>query len=411
MSKVIWYCHHYAGSPTKGMSYRPYYLTKAFNQAGMNAYVIGANNHHLMQGEVEQTGPVHLDGSEDIPFITIKTKPYAGNGIGRMVNALGYAWGLKRHYRKLINITGKPDAIIVSSGHPFHFPVMKKIAKKLKAKLIFEVRDLWPLSLQQLTNLSSWHPLCLWLSTIEKSAYKNADHVVTLLDNSFEHMQSKGLSEVRFKIIPNGLSLDDYRQSQPIDLGLLTTLQTLRQSGQFLLGYTGALGPPNAMEYLIDAMALLAKKHLPIHAVLVGNGGLKVQLEQKARALGLSNITFVDAIPKKQIPSLLKEMDGLYLGWNDASIYEYGVSPNKVFDYMMASKPIIESGGSPTKLIEQVGCGINCKAASGQDIADAIVNLATLSDKERKEMGLRGKQYVMEHHNYETLAKAYIQLL
>ena len=192
-AKTIWYCHHYAGSPSMGMSYRPYYLTKEFIQAGHNAYVISASYHHLLQKPKLQSKPVVMDMVDEVSFITLKVRKYLGNGLPRLLNMLGYARGFKRHFKKIEKITGKPDVIIVSSSHPFHFPTLKKIAKRYDAKIIFEVRDLWPLSLLELLKISKSHPMIKWLSRIERQAYQGSDAVVSLLKQSLPYMHSKGL--------------------------------------------------------------------------------------------------------------------------------------------------------------------------------------------------------------------------
>jgi glycosyltransferase involved in cell wall biosynthesis len=409
--KTIWYCHHYAGSPSLGMSYRPYYLTKEFSKAGHNAYVISASFHHLLQKEKQQTKPVEMQTVDDVAFITLKVKKYLGNGLPRLLNMLGYAWGFKRHFKKIAQITGKPDVIIVSSSHPFHFPYLNKLAKRVNAKIIFEVRDLWPLSLLELLKVPQWHPMIRWLARIERQAYQRADAVVSLLKEALPYMKSKGLKEQQFHVIPNGTSCDLFRQAKPLAAQMQKKLNTLLSSGAFLLGYAGAMGKPNALEYLIAAMADAKITDLPIHCIILGDGNLKAQLEQEVIRLGLENVSFFSSIPKYEIPAFLKELDGFYLGWNQVELYKYGVSPNKLFDYMMAGKPIIESGGSPHSLIEEIRCGIRCEAQNPEAIAEAISKLYFTPVEERVAMGKRGIAAIENNFDYKILAKQYIELL
>lgn len=408
--KTIWYCHHYAGSPVRGMSFRPFYLTREFIKAGLNAYVIGASFHHLQANREEQVNDVLLDESENIPFITLKTPAYEGNGLGRLRNMISYAFGFKRYLNKLISITGIPNVIIASSVHPFHYPVLEKIAKKYGAKIIFEVRDLWPLSLQHLLKMSSWHPLVVWLRWIEKRAYRRAFCIVSTLDNAFLYLKNQGVSPERFRFIPNGTSTSAYENIQPLSFAVAKKIEALKKSGQFLLGYAGAFGKPNALEYLIDAMAMLEKKKVAVHCILIGQGNLKTVLIEKAKSLRLSSITFFPQISKLEIPPFLSQMDALYLGWNEADIYQYGVSPNKIFDYMMAGKPIIESGGSPARMIEAIGCGMSCRAEAPQEIADCILKMSDLSKTERDRMGQKGRNHVKAVYEYANIARNYLDL-
>lgn len=408
--KTIWYCHHYAGSPSLGMSYRPYYLTREFNKKTHNAYVISANEHHLLQKKCPQTKAVELKEIDGVPFVQLKTRPYRGNGLGRIFNMLQYALRFRFNFKKIINITGKPDVIIVSCSHLFHYPVLERIAKKYQAKLFFEVRDLWPQSLIDLLKISPYNPLVLWLARIERKAYRNANGVVSLLDAALPYMQKKGLDEKRFFVIPNGASIELFQSYNVLSKHINDRILELKAKGQFLLGYAGALGSPNAMEYLVSAMKYIAQQKLPIHCIIVGEGSHKLQLEHEANRLDLDNITFFPAISKYEIPPFLHSMDALYLGWSDEEIYQYGVSPNKMFDYMMSGKPIIESGGKVNGLIHQFSCGIQCDASQPMIIAEAIINMYKTSVEDRAAMGLRGKNAVEKFYEYGILAQKYHEL-
>ena len=409
-SKIIWYCHPYAGAPSLGMSYRPYYLTREFSKAGHNAFVIAASFHHLLRDPIEQSTPVRLCDVDGVSFITLKTRTYQGNGAGRFANMLEYARRFKKHFKAILALTGKPDVIIVSSAHPFHYPVLAGLAKRLKAKLIFEVRDLWPKSLQELMNIPAWHPLVLWLAYIEKRALRNADEVVTVLNGAFPYMRQKGLSKERFHVIPNGTSLDETEAKASVNDELLKLIQDKKRAGQFLIGYAGALGRPNAMQYFLEAFVILAAQKKPMHAFIVGEGHLKNELIAFAKSHQLDNVTFYPAIPKAQVQAFLNQMDALYLGWNQAEIYRYGVSPNKMFDYMRAARPILESGGAKTGIVDETGCGFRCEAENPAAIAGLVTQVMALSEAERDAMGQKGFDEIHKKYDYQILARQYAAL-
>ena len=309
-----------------------------------------------------------------------------------------------------MKLTGKPDVIIVSSAHPFHFKTLEKLAKKHGAMLIFEVRDLWPLSLIQLAKLHPLHPLALWIASLEKRAYQRADAVVSLLDKALPYMQSKGLAPERFHVIPNGTNPGMFRLPEKLPEAMDDRIQAVKQTGAFLMGYAGALGEPNALKHLISAMKHLADQQYNIHLFLLGEGGLKADLEAHAAHENLANITFFNGIAKHEVPGFLKQMDVLYLGWNAVDLYQYGVSPNKIFDYMMSETPIIESGGAPDSMIERLGCGVRCEAANPVAIMNAILQMHELSDEQRLAIGARGKRAVELKYDYQVLAHDYMCL-
>ena len=100
-----------------------------------------------------------------------------------------------------------PDVIIVSSASPL--PIWKAYlwSKRFNSKLIFEVRDIWPLSLMELGQIKKYNPLIILLQITENFAYKVSDYVVSVLPKAFEHMKHHGLEKQRFKYIPNGINL------------------------------------------------------------------------------------------------------------------------------------------------------------------------------------------------------------
>jgi glycosyltransferase involved in cell wall biosynthesis len=105
-------------------------------------------------------------------------------------------------------------------------------------------------------------------------------------------------------------------------------------------------------------------------------------------------------------------MDALFLGWNRLSLYRYGISPNKLMDYMMAAKPVIhavEAGNDP---VSESGCGISCAPEDPEAIARAVLDLMRrCTPEERSAMGQRGKDYVLQHHSYATLASQFLEVM
>ena len=114
---------------------------------------------------------------------------------------------------------------------------------------------------------------------------------------------------------------------------------------------------------------------------------------------------FLDPVNKSAIPTLLSKFDVCYIGGQRTSLYRFGISPNKLMDYMMAAKPIInaiEAGNDP---VQEAGCGITVPPENPQAIVNAVRCLMAMSEEDRTEMGLRGQRYVQENHDYRVLAK------
>lgn len=114
---------------------------------------------------------------------------------------------------------------------------------------------------------------------------------------------------------------------------------------------------------------------------------------------------------KAAIPSLLASMDVCYIGLQKQSLFRFGVSPNKLMDYMIAGKPIIHAIEAGNDLVAESGCGISVPPEDPDAIANAIKRLMSMSPAEREEMGRRGREYVIANHDYNILAKKFLEAI
>ncbi|UGA40746.1 glycosyltransferase family 4 protein [Chromobacterium haemolyticum] len=183
-------------------------------------------------------------------------------------------------------------------------------------------------------------------------------------------------------------------------------LAELKAQGRFLIGYAGGHGLANALDYLLEAAARL--KDAPLSFVLVGDGPDKPALAARAAELGLDNVMLLPAIAKRAVPGFLAEMDALFIGWRKLPIYRFGINPNKLFDYLMAGKPVIHSVEAGNDMVKDAGAGISVGAEDPAAIADAARRMAALPLAEREAMGVAGRAYVLEHHDYAVLARRFL---
>ena len=400
----IWIINQYAGSPHYGMNYRSYYLAKEFVHNSHSVTLFSASFSHLFKHLPKTEGTFTKESIDNIDYIWVKTPTYANSkSIKRILNMLVFMFKL---FFYNIYKAPKPDIIIISSLSLF--PVLNALlwSKLLKVPFIFEVRDIWPLTLVELGSISTSHPLVRVLAWIEKIGYKKASAVVSVLPNAKEHMLSKGLKGSKFVHIPNGVDLTEVSSPQPL------SLQTLKQipTEKFIVGYLGTLGIANAMQYLLDT-AKIVQKHNKIHFVIVGSGGEKPTLENFAKKEQLHNVIFIDAIDKTQVQSMLKTFDLCYIGWHNQAIYRFGVSANKLFDYMYSTKPILHSISVDNDIVTHAQCGLRVNAEDVDAIAEGILQLHAMSPEARREMGEKAKTYVINNHSYKSLASNYLKLL
>ena len=400
--------NHYAGSPELGMEYRHYYLGKEWVKMKHSVTIVAASYSHLRTYQPEITQIFNEEVIDGIKYIWLKTPSYYGNGAGRIWNMFVFITRLFLFSKKILKIT-KPEAVIASSTYPLDIFPASRIARRIKAKLIFEVHDLWPLTPMELGNYSKLHPFILLVQFAENYAYRNADQVVSMLPLALDHMAKHGLKPDKFNYIPNGIDVSGWNSKLSIPDEYKILINKLTSDDKILVGYAGSIGIANALDSLVDAAKLLADEKISF--LVVGKGSEKQRLIQKVTDYNLSNFFFINPVYRELIPSLLSKFDIVYIGLKRQKLFRFGISPNKLIDYMMAARPVIHSIESGNDLVKESGCGISAEAENPESVARAIKTLVQLDKVKREEMGLKGKEYVIRNHNYESLSQQFVWIL
>jgi glycosyltransferase involved in cell wall biosynthesis len=401
--------NHYAGSSRHGMDYRQFYLAREWAKRGHHVTMVAASASHLRIKAPEIKGDLTEEDIEGIRYIWLRTPRYRGNGVDRALNMLVFIGQLLRHKARLVR-DYRPDAVIAASTYPLDMLPACQIARNCDAKLIYEVHDLWPLSLIELGGMSPRHPFVMLMQWAEDFSYRNADRVASTLPRADVHMRAHGMAEHKFAYIPNGVSVDEWDGDRaPLPQEHSATLARLRCEGRFLMGYAGTHGLSNGLHTVLDAARCLQEQGVTV--VLVGHGPEKEALQQRARRLCLPNVVFLPPIPKRTIPTFLEAMDALFLGMKRMSLYRFGISPTKLIDYMMAGKPVILGNDLGNDLVAETGCGVTVPSEDPLAIASAVTHVMSLGPDGRETMGLRGRDYVLANHDFALLAQRFLQIM
>lgn len=403
MNKNIWIINQYTGSPYHGMNYRSYYLAKEFIKSGYQVTIFTGSYSHLFQNLPKTQGVFTKEKIDGINYVWVKTPQYKkSKSIGRVFNMIVFMFFLF-----FVNIfkMEKPDKIIISSLSLF--PVINAYvwSKLLKRKFIFEIRDMWPQTLIELGGVSPLNPLVLFMKGFEWFGYKKAEYVVSLLPNTRDYMIVNGMNKNKFYYIPNGVVEDKKSNGFHIEY-----LENKIPSDKFIVGYAGTIGIANALEYLINVAILLKDNH-KIFFVLTGAGGDKEKLLDKCKDNNLNNVLFLNAIPKQQINKLLNLYDVCYIGWHKNALYRFGISANKIFEYMLNHKPIIHSYSGSHDPIKEANCGWTVESENIESLKETIVKISELPKNELEKIGDNGYNYVLKYHEYTKLSDQYKELL
>lgn len=297
---------------------------------------------------------------------------------------------------------GKIDLVWGTSPPIFQAVSAALLARWRRVPFLLEVRDLWPyfavasgvLRSTLVIRLSRW---------LERQLYRAADVVVVNSPGFVQHVSARGAKRV--ELIPNGVDCEAF-----IDADIVGDIRgQLGINNGFLVLYAGAHGLSNDLITVLRAAEEL-KSDPGIHIVLVGAGKEKANLIAQAQAWELTQVHFIDPVPKQRMPEVLAQADaGLaILMAIDAYKTTY---PNKIFDYMAASLPVLCAiDGVIRDVIEKGQAGLYVEPGNPSALADSILQLA--ADRASvKQMGEAGRRWVCARYDRSNLASDFAVIM
>ena len=372
-----------------------------FNQFALPRTAPGGTRHVELFEKLETWSAVVLAGRRSMLdqslvddhgcLETVPVTRFRGNGPSRVLNWATYSIGalVKGMARRPV------DVVYGSSPHLGAAVAGYAVAKVHGARFVLEVRDLWPQILADAGLLSETHPMFRLLKQLERFLYRRADTIVVLARGSIDVIVNEGVDAAKIRFLPNGADTCDFDVDRDRD-----DLRSEFGFSDTTIVYAGAHGPANGLGLVLDAAEDL--QDLDVTFVLVGDGVAKAELVADAGRRGLSNVEFRDPISKAQIPELLAAADvGLHC-LADIPLFQHGVSPNKLYDYMAAGLPVLtNTAGEVAAMVEEAAAG---EAVSPDGIADGVRYLHGLSSTARLKLGESGREWMAANRSRRAIA-------
>ena len=395
MSKNIWIFNHYAITPNLPGGTRHFDFGKELAKRGYKVTIFASSFRHSLLKETKEYKQNNfiIEDYEGVRFVWLKTFPCSGNDWRRVINMLSYSI---RAYKVAGDLEiEKPDIIIGSSVHLFAVFTAYLLSKKYKTPFIMEVRDLWPQTLIDM-GMSKWHPFVILLGILEKFLYKRANKIIILLPKANEYIEKLGVPKNKIVWIPNGVDLERFKVNED-------NSHLKHDKSCFIITYTGAIGKTNNLDVLVEAAEILKKDYPDIKFIFIGDGTEKERLVRMANEKNLDNVEFNKAVSKNEVSKILYKSDALILLLRNSPLYKYGISLNKLFDYLASGKPIIFSSNSINNPVEEAKTGITVSPDNPEKLAEAIIMLYKMPEEKRSEMGKNGRSYVEKYYSINIL--------
>lgn len=408
----IWILNQYAVPSSVPGGTRHFDLSKELVRKGYRITIFASGWDYATgkDAQLDQSEVCKEENIQGVKFVWLRTLPYRKNDWRRVLNMLSFAF---RSVRAGAKLSTTPDVIVGSSVHLFAGLAGYMLARKKKARFIFEIRDLWPQVLIDTGNYSKRDIRIHLMKLLERFLYQKAEKIISVLPETARYITELGIPGDKIIYVPNGVNLDpfvDVDTHLPKDLE--TGLALLRSQNKFLVGYTGAHSISNNVETLLKAARIIQEQGLDkIHFLLVGEGTEKAALVSLASQWRLANVRFVDPLPRSCMPTFLCQLDAAVMIFKRSDVYKYGVSPNKLFAYMASAIPVAFAVESPNDPVSESQCGLSVPPEDPEALAEAIIELSRMPEEEREAMGRRGREYVEKYHDISMLAEKFIQCI
>lgn len=299
--------------------------------------------------------------------------------------------------------SGRADVVVVSSPTFFSIFSAWVLAKVKRARLVVEVRDLWPAIFVELGVLTNRQAIWL-LERLELWAYRTADAVVVVSEGFRDDLLRRGIDAAKVHTIRNGVDLSRFQPGGDPAPG---RARLGIAEGEALVLYIGAHGISHGLVTVADAADRLRDRS--VHVAFVGEGAAKRELEERVSDLGLTKVSLHPGVARDEVASLLAAADVCLVPLRDIPLFSTFI-PSKIFEYFGAGKAVVGAvRGEPAEILRGGGALV-VDPGDPNALAGAIA-LLTDDPERRATMGVRSRQYVEEHFDRRRLAGRYREIL
>ena len=411
--KKIWILNHYASTDYDDQGGRHYGIAKYLRREGYEPVIFCCNKiHNTNRFCFNNDNLVNelTDEATDVPYVFLRGRDYSGSGKKRVLNMLDFYRNLKKIAPAYAKKSGKPDIIYASSVHPLTLVAGIKLARRYGVKCICEVRDLWPESIVEYSDsLSKDNPIIKVLYAGEKWIYKKCDALIFTFENGYDYIRERGWTQAvpREKVfyVNNGVDLEIFNYNKD---AYLIQDEDLEDDDRINIIYTGSIRKVNNLGRLLDIAKLI--RNDKIRFLVWGDGDELEPLRKRLEDEKITNVVFKGKVDKKYIPYITSKAYINFAHNNPSKLFKYGISFNKIFDYMAAGRPILVDFECNSNPVINIGAEISTQGYTCEDIAHAIEAAAEMSGEKYRalcENSIKGAK----RYDYKQLAKELINVI
>ena len=391
----IWVFNHYA-DPPDGLSTRSFDLARRMVERGHQVAIFSsAFSHYSFTNQRQIKWPFLWteEWIQGVRFVWIRTVPYQRNDFRRVLNMISF--GLAAWVAGVAS-GPRPDIVSGVTVHPLAALAGWGVARWHRSRYFIEVTDLWPQSLIDLGAFSQRSLPARLLRALERFLYQRAERIVMLWRHTDDYVRSLGIPTAKILWLTHGVEVARYADLRRYEGA---------PDAPFRIMYLGAFVASMAIDVILDAAEILLRRgRSDIEFRLIGAGTYRADIIAQADRMHLTNVVFPGAVQKPEIGRVMNDADAFIFGVRDAPLYRYGMSLNKLTDYLVGGRPIIYYGRSTYNPVEEAAAGFSVPPDDPVAVAAAIEQLVALPPEKRMILGENGRSWALQYHNIPALA-------
>ncbi|NEW61215.1 glycosyltransferase family 4 protein [Sulfurovum sp. bin170] len=337
----------------------------------------------------------HIDGVD-----VIRVWSYMTSNIGLFKRVLDYfSFSFMSFW---VGLFQKSDIIVATSPQFFTTWAAWGLSKIKRKPWIFELRDIWPESIQSVGAIKHSMTLNI-LEKIELALYRDADRVVAVTDAFKKNLIARGVDGDKISVVTNGSNIELFNiKNKNQEL-----IKELNLEDKFIIGYIGTHGMAHSLDFIIKSISKIDDDS--IHFLFIGNGAVKDKIVKLAEELNLRNITFLDSIKKELVPKYLSIVDVSLAPLKKSDTFK-SVIPSKIFEASAMQKPtLLGVEGEAQKIIKRYGAGVCYEPENEEDFIEKIYLLK--NDTKLYNSLKKGCMVLASAYNRKKLAKKMLDIL
>lgn len=400
--KRVWFVCHYSMPPEYEQRIKTQMYAHFLGEMGIDCTVFSASTIHNTDINLIKGKELYIERQyDDLKFVHIRCSGYTKTDLKRIINMEQFAY----RFRKVAEKFEPPD-VIVSDTYCISYKPIYRYCKRHKIPFVVDVRDLWPQSIVEYLHISEKNPVIRLMYNMERNMYIHADRIVFSIDGGYDYIQDRNLEKLIPKekvfFIQNGVNLEEFKKNR--DTYKIED-KDLDDSDTFKVVYAGSIRKVNNLGLLLDAAKEV--KNNRVKFLIWGTGDELEELKARITDEKINNVIFKGYVEKKYIAYITSKADLNLIHNHPSELFKYGISFNKLFDYLASGKPTLSTFPCKYNPAVYEGAGIDVHDSTPEEIAKRIDQMSKSDLSTYQE----NAQIASEKYDYKMLSMRLLDII